>query len=103
MSRHWYDLDCLAQAGFGVKAMEDKELFEAIRSHRKVFTKVPGVNYDSLKPSEFGLFPPESHKSDWDKDYNTMKKNYIYKDAPTLDELHKSLGRITEMLKNLKY
>ncbi len=81
MSRHWYDLHRLFQAGFAAKAMADKELFEAIRGHRGVFTKVPGVDYDSLKASSFNLFPPDAIKASWDKDYSSTRESYIYRDA----------------------
>src|SRR6185295_18831696 len=69
MSRHWYDLHYLNNAGFAKKGMEDKALFDAIRHHRKIFTKVSGVDYDNLSPKAFGLFPPKEKDGDWKNDY----------------------------------
>lgn len=103
MSRHWYDLYCLHQAGFASQAMEDRELFEAIRHHRKIFTKVSGVDYDTLSPTAFNLFPPEEHEIDWQRDYQKMMESYIYRDAPSLDILMESIHEIVEAFRKLNY
>lgn len=103
MSRHWYDLHYLTKAGFAEKAMQDKALFEAIRNHRKVFTKVPGVDYDILSPKDFGLFPPTEKEVDWNNDYKKMIESYIYRDAPTGNALATSLSELTEEFKKLNY
>lgn len=103
MSRHWYDLHYLTKAGFAEKAMQDKALFEAIRNHRKVFTKVPRVDYDILSPKDFGLFPPTEKEVDWNNDYKKMIESYIYRDAPTGNALATSLSELTEEFKKLNY
>lgn len=103
MSRHWYDLHYLNNAGFAKKAMEDKDLYEAIRNHRKIFTKVPGVDYDTLSPKAFGLFPPKEKQADWDSDYKKMVESYIYKDAPELPALSSSINGLLEEFKKLEF
>ena len=103
MSRHWYDLHRLFQAGFAAKAMVDKELFEAIRGHRGVFTKVPGVDYDSLKANSFNLFPPDAIKVSWDRDYSSTRESYIYRDAPSIEALKDEIAKITSDLKKLQF
>lgn len=103
MSRHWYDLQYLAMAGFAEKAIQDKDLYHAIRNHRRVFTKVPGVDYDTLSPKIFGLFPPKEKEAEWNNDYKKMVESYIYKDAPSLEHLIKSIINISKMLKEITY
>jgi hypothetical protein len=103
MSRHWYDLHRLFQAGFAAKAMTDKKLFDTIRVHRGVFTKVPGVDYDSLKANSFNLFPPGELKAGWEKDYGSMRESYIYKDAPTIEVLMDEMSTINNDFKNLRF
>lgn len=103
MSRHWYDLDRLSKGGFALKAMEDKELYNAIQHHRKIFTHVSGVDYDTLSPKAFGLFPPAAKMEDWNNDYNKMMESYIYRDAPSLSDLQKSIGKIESLLHSLDY
>lgn len=103
MSRHWYDLHQLANGGFATLAMQDKELFEAIRSHRKIFTKVAGIDYDKLTPKLFGLIPPEKKADDWEKDYAKMIESYIYRDAPTLKDLTTSVNILLNQFTKLEF
>lgn len=103
MSRHWYDLHYLTNAGFGNKAMQDKALYDAIRNHRKVFTKVPGVDYDTLSPKTFGLFPPKGKESDWNNDYKKMIESYIYREPPELAALTGTINGLMENFKKLEY
>ncbi|MBX2900270.1 MAG: nucleotidyl transferase AbiEii/AbiGii toxin family protein [Cyclobacteriaceae bacterium] len=103
LSRHWYDLDCLMNAGFGKEAMEDKELFTAIRNHRKIFTKVAGIDYDSLLPEGFNLSPPDAKKEEWSKDYEVMRQSYIFRSPPSLIELEESMTSVMEQFKTLKF
>jgi hypothetical protein len=103
ISRHWYDLHYLTKAGFAEKAMQDKALYEAIRNHRKIFTKVPGVDYDALSPKSFGLFPPKDRETDWSNDYKKMIESYIYRDAPSLDGLTDSIEMISREFRKLDY
>jgi hypothetical protein len=103
MSRHWYDLHYLTNTGFAKSAMEDKALYDAIRKHRKVFTRVPGVDYDTLSPKAFGLFPPIEKETDWNNDYKKMIESYIYKDAPSTHEIRKSISEISEEFNKLRY
>jgi hypothetical protein len=103
MSRHWYDLYSLNQAGFGKTAMVDKDLFEAIRGHRGVFTRVPGIDYGVLKANSFNLFPPDALQGDWNRDYDSMMESYIYQDAPTMQELVQGIETIVANLKALSF
>lgn len=103
MSRHWYDLHYLISAGFAKKAMEDKTLYDAIRHHRKIFTKVHGVDYDTLSPKSFGLLPPKEKGSDWNSDYKKMIESYIYRNAPSLEVLSGSMRELLEEFKKLEY
>lgn len=103
MSRHWYDLDRLDAGGFAEKAMADEKLFHAIRNHRKIFTKVVGVDYDAQSPKAFGLFPPKEKLSEWLADYKKMTETYICKETPTLDALSSSIAKLTRVMKMLSY
>lgn len=103
MSRHWYDLHYLNNAGFAKKAIQDKALYDAIRNHRKVFTKVPGVDYDSLSPKAFGLLPPNEKETDWNNDYKKMIESYIYKEPPELAALTGTINRLMKDFKKLEY
>lgn len=103
MSRHWYDLHYLVNAGFAAQAMQDAALYSAIRNHRKKFTKVPGVDYDTLTAKDFELFPPKDKESDWNSDYKKMIESYIYRNAPPLEVLSGSIKELIEEFKKLEY
>ena len=103
MSRHWYDLYCLWNTGFGKKAIADKELFMVIRNHRKIFSKVQGVNYDEILPEAFNLFPPDSSQAEWNKDYAAMQENYIYKDTPYMTQLMESINTISAQFRETNF
>lgn len=103
MSRHWYDLHYLITAGFATKAIQDAELYSAVRNHRKKFTKVPGVDYDTLSPKDFGLFPPKDKESDWNSDYKKMIGSYIHRNAPSLEVLSGSMKELMGEFKKLEY
>ena len=103
MSRHWYDLHYLAKAGFAENAIQDKDLYHAIRNYRKVFTKVPGVDYTTLSPTTFGRFPPKEKEAEWNTDYKKMVESYIYKDALSLEHLITSITNISKKLKEITY
>src|SRR5690606_26307807 len=103
MSRHWYDLHYLINAGIAEKAMQDKTLYKAIRSHRKIFTKVPGVDYDNLSQKDFRLFPPKIKESNWNGDFKKMVESYIYRNTPSLEDLSDVINRLTEEFKKLNY
>ncbi|MFY8036054.1 MAG: nucleotidyl transferase AbiEii/AbiGii toxin family protein, partial [Cyclobacteriaceae bacterium] len=101
-SRHWYDLHCLFETGFGKEAVLDPELFIAIRNHRKNFTKTSGIDYDKLLPKDFNLNPPKEKKEEWSRDYGSMSQSYIYDEAPTLEVLEHSIGKIVELIRATK-
>jgi len=103
MSRHWYDLHYLLNSGFAIKAMQDKALYEAIRNHRKIFTRVPGVDYDNLSPRNFGLFPPKEKELGWSNDYKKMIESYIYKNAPSPIALSDSINELVDEFGKLEY
>jgi hypothetical protein len=103
MSRHWYDLHYLTGEGFATKAMQNKALYNAIRNHRKIYTKVPGVDYETLSPKAFGLFPPKEKELDWTGDYKKMAESYIYREAPTLERLSDSIKMISTAFGKLDY
>lgn len=93
-SRHWYDLHRLYEEGYAQRAMADKELFEAIRAHRKIFTKDAHVNYDELTAAKLDLFPPPEHDAAWQADYQKMIESYIYHEPPSMDSLRAMMKKI---------
>lgn len=78
MSRHLYDLGKLMDTEFGISAIKDKQLYETILAHRKIFTPIVGVDYDSLPMSSLNFIPPLVLKSIYERDYHKMIESMIY-------------------------
>lgn len=103
MSRHWYDLHYLVQGGFAQEAMQTATLFNAIRLHRKIFSRVAGVDYDQLSARTLHLFPPVEKESAWRLDYKKMMESYIYRDAPSPEALQATMLALCADFKQLDF
>ena len=87
MARHYYDLYRLINAGIGDKASRDLELFKRIAAHRQVYFRYTWVDYDTLCPGHLKLVPPDEQLANWKTDYNAMKDEMFFGEAPEFDEL----------------
>ena len=94
MSRHLYDLEKLMDTSYG-KAIEDKELYENIRSHRSIFNKMEHVDYNSHQYKTLSFLPPSSSISEWEKDYESLKSIFVYDDNPLT--FHELISRMEEL------
>jgi predicted nucleotidyltransferase component of viral defense system len=87
LSRHYYDLYCLMQAGIADEAAKDMELFQRILNHRIIFFKHSWMDYSTIAPGTIRLLPLSEHMSDWQSDYADMAKEMFYGDAPTFEQV----------------
>ena len=87
MSRHLYDLVKLDDAGWADKAIADRELWDAIVEHRRVFNAVRDIDYSGHTPSQISILPPPQAIDLWRQDYKVMCRGFIYGPAPTFAEL----------------
>ncbi|MDR1225998.1 MAG: nucleotidyl transferase AbiEii/AbiGii toxin family protein [Prevotellaceae bacterium] len=95
-SRHLYDLERMMGCDFAVKAVADNELWETIRHHREVFTRVNGVDYTPDIRKRIVLIPPKQAIAEWQQDYETMRNSMIYGDSLAFDELLKRIEELQE-------
>lgn len=101
MSRHLYDIEKIMDTDFG-KSIADKELYDSVVSHRSIFNKVEGVNYDLHKPSTLSFIPPESIIKEWENDYKSMQNHFIYEEKSlSFNEMIKRLKELTIKIRNL--
>jgi hypothetical protein len=82
MSRHLYDIYKLAASPFGEKALINRELYSEIVFHRRLFTKLGGVDYKRHNPRTVNPIPPDHLLNLWKSDYLTMQEQMIYADSP---------------------
>jgi hypothetical protein len=78
MSRHLYDLEKIMDTGFGINALSDRELYQTIVDHRRKFSAMKGIDYDSHAPRSICFIPGEHVMGSWEKDYRSMQENMIY-------------------------
>lgn len=95
MSRHLYDIEKIMGTDFG-KSIKDRALYDSVVKHRSIFNKVQGVDYDLHKPSTLSFIPPKSIIKEWEKDYQSMQKHFIYEEQSLpFYELIKRLEELT--------
>lgn len=94
LSRHLYDVEKLMDTEYFAKAIVDGKLYNDIINHRKVFTKIGGIDYNLHQPKTINPIPPEEVLEAWKKDYQTMSEEMIYGDYLTFEKL---IERITEL------
>jgi hypothetical protein len=101
MSRHLYDIEKIMDTDFG-KSISDRELYDSVVKHRSVFNKVENIDYDLHNPSTLSFIPPNSIIKEWEKDYQSMQRHFIYEDRSlSFDELIKRLKELTLRIRNL--
>ncbi len=87
MSRHFYDLWAMIEAGVGEKAIGDPDLFNRVVEHRQFFFPYSWVDNSTLVRGSLRMAPPKDQVSDWESDYRAMKDPMFFEDAPSFDEI----------------
>lgn len=101
MSRHLYDIEKIMDTDFG-KSISDRALYDSVVKHRSIFNKAEGIDYDRHKPSTLSFIPHESIIKEWEKDYQSMQKHFIYEEQSlSFDELIKRMEELTARIRNL--
>ncbi|MBD5234994.1 MAG: nucleotidyl transferase AbiEii/AbiGii toxin family protein [Barnesiella sp.] len=101
MSRHLYDIEKIMDTEFG-KSIADRELYEKVVTHRSIFNRIDGINYQSHSPASLSFIPPESLINDWEKDYQSMRINFIYDDRSIpFDNLIARMKELTARIRKL--
>lgn len=98
MSRHLYDLWRLDKSGWLDKALADRALYDSLVEHRRVFNAMRGIDYSAHTPDRLRILPPEDKRPLWAEDYQFMKDQFIYGEAPDWDTLLAGLRSIEERL-----
>ena len=101
MSRHLYDLERLMDSNFGKSALADKTLYEAIIEHRKAYYALKYVDYSLHSPDTINIVPPENVQDDWQQDYSTMQRYFIYGKSLDFEQLMKRIIELQRRLRNM--
>ena len=101
MTRHIYDLEKLMDTDYAQKALNDKDLYNAIVEHRRTLTAMKEVDYDTHVPERINFVPPDSIMDLWRKDYEKMQ-NMIYGKSLPFDKLMDRIKELNERFRKIK-
>ncbi|MDE2912010.1 MAG: nucleotidyl transferase AbiEii/AbiGii toxin family protein [Paracoccaceae bacterium] len=88
LSRHWFDLACLAAHDVGRAALSDRALLQDVVRHKKVFFHAGNANYDQCLNGHLRLVPDDDQIHALQSDYDAMRHARIVGDnAPGFDAL----------------
>ena len=102
MSRHLYDLARMTNTPIAENALKNKNLFQSIVAHRRMFIAMKGFDYDTLSPKTLNITPPESVISRWEEDYNKIQ-TMIYGNSLSFNDIIDKIMQLNEKLKRLEW
>lgn len=86
LSRHWFDLTCLADHDVGRTALCNRALLADVVQHKKVFFHAGDANYDQCLDGRLRLVPDADQLPALQADYDAMRHARIVgDDAPGFD------------------
>lgn len=102
LSRHLYDLERLMDTQHGVTALQDKELYKNIVTHREKFNPLRGLDYGNHTPDKINIIPPDTLIKEYEKDYSEMTTFMIYGEALTFDRLVKRISELQKRINEIR-
>jgi hypothetical protein len=102
MSRHIYDLARMTDTSIAENALADKDLFQSIVAHRRMFIAMKDFDYDTLSPKTIKIIPPESVIAKWEDDYNKMQ-TMIYGKLLSFSDIMDKIMKLNEKIKRLEW
>lgn len=100
MSRHIYDLARMIDTPIADNALKNKDLFQSIVAHRRMFIAMKDFDYDTLSPKTIKIIPPDSVIAKWEDDYNKMQ-TMIYGKSLLFSDIIDKITNLNEEIKRL--
>ena len=99
-SRHWYDLDRLAQAGIAEAAIRDRRLCEEVAQHKEDFWRATDadeqpINYLHALSGNLQLVPIDAARQALEADFQAMTGSGMLRgEVPSFAELLERISRL---------
>jgi hypothetical protein len=93
ISRHYYDLHCLALSDPGELALSDRALGQDCVRHARMFFDRPDYDLASARPGSYALSPHDAMTEALRKDYDSMK-TMVFGDPPSFEAILSSIAEI---------
>ena len=95
LSRHWYDLTMLAKHTSGKTAINNRELFEDVIRHKKIFFNTQYANYDDCLSGNLKLLPEEETINGLQADYeNMVNAGMMYQEPPKFSDIIEAIQQL---------
>lgn len=99
ISRHWYDLACLALHDKGKQSMLDRDLLFDVVKYKKYFYNSSYANYDACLKWQFRLVPEKRLLEVLNKDFEQMlRSGMFYGKPPVFADVIKTVGELEQLL-----
>ena len=86
---------------YGLEALSNSKLYDAIVEHRKTYYALKYVNYNLHSPSTINFIIPDSVMEAWQEDYADMKRFFIYGESLEFDALMQKMKELQERVRLL--
>lgn len=96
MSRHLYDLSKMINTEVEQAALSDDELYNRLIKHRKWYSRLSWIDYETLKPVTLSFLPTAEVIETYRQDYKKMQEQMIYGDADDFNILIEKLNELQE-------
>lgn len=103
LSRHLYDLGRILDTNYASKALSEQNLYLDIVNHRRVLTRINGLNYLKHAPRFLNPIPPDDVIDKWEVDYKIMQQQMIYGESLDFDELLEKLKELKKKINQLDW
>ena len=103
MSRHLYDVVQIIDTPIAEEALSDKELYNSIVEHRRVFIGLNGFDYSTLVPKTINIIPNDTIMELWKADYLTMQRTMIYGNSLPFNKLIDKIKLLNDRINNIDW
>jgi hypothetical protein len=103
MSRHLYDLVRIMDTPIADESLADRQLYNSITEHRRIFVGLKGFDYSTLAPQSISIVPSENIIDQWKDDYETMRRTMIYGKSLSFDKLIDRIKQLNERINRIDW
>jgi len=103
MSRHLYDLERIMDTAIAEEALENKELYNSVVEHRRIFIGLKGFDYDTFISKTINIVPPDHIINLWKTDYETMQRTMIYGESLPFNKLIDKIKQLNERINRIDW
>jgi predicted nucleotidyltransferase component of viral defense system len=103
MSRHLYDLVQIMDTPIATEALVNKDLYNAVVEHRRIFVGLKNFNYDTLAPKSISIVPPENVIDLWKADYENMQGTMIYGNSLPFNKLINKIKQLNNLINKIDW